>query len=93
LVGFQHGGGSVEIQVCKRVRLPPSELAKLFTSLASNADISAVEIRYVTVLRLLYDSLLAKLPRPARMLLTRALTLLGLNRILLFYHICAEKFT
>ena len=83
----------MEIRACRRMRLPPDELARLFTSLAKKPHISAVEVRYITALRLLHDSLLVKLPRPARMLLTRALALLGLNRILLFYHVCAEKFT
>ena len=83
----------MEIRTCKRLRLPSDEVAKLFTLLTRKPSISAVEVRYVTALRLLHDSLLVKLPRPARMLLTRVLAMLGLNRILLFYYVCAEKWT
>jgi hypothetical protein len=79
------------LRVCRRVRLPPGKLGELLVSLISKPRVSAVEIRYVTPLRLLHDSLLVKLPEPAKRLIARTLALAGFNRVLLFCEVCAEK--
>ena len=79
----------MDLQVCRRVKVSPEELSQLFVSLLDRY--SAVEVRYITLLRLLYDSLLSRLPERVRGPLLRVLALLGLNRLLLFYEVCVEK--
>jgi len=79
----------VDLRVCRRVKVSPEELSQLFVSLLDRY--SAVEVRYITLLRLLYDSLLSRLPERVRLPLVRMLALLGLNRLLLFYEVCVER--
>ena len=79
----------MDLRVCRRVKVSPEELSQLFVSLLDRY--SAVEVRYITLLRLLYDSLLSRLPERVRLPLVRMLALLGLNRLLLFYEVCVER--
>jgi hypothetical protein len=78
----------MDIRVCKRLKADAEELCMLFASLSRKY--SSVEIRYITLLRLLYDLVLERLPERVRRAVARALALAGFNR-LLFYEICVEK--